>query len=107
MELARSYRLGLRLRAKARVDQAMIEALCLSRRFQLYRIFGNAGCPEVVRHAANGDHQRIVADRACRRDLTSFVVDGSAEMNLLAGAVQADHFAVLITKAVPVRLGEI
>ena len=107
VKLAWSHRLRLRLRAEARVEQTTVEAFRLSRRLQWHGIFGDARCPEIVGYAADGDHQRVVADRALRGNLTALVVTSGGETHLLLGAIQADHLAEAITKPMPMRLGEI
>ena len=68
---------------------------------------GDARCAEIIGDAADRDHQRVVADRAWRGNLTSFVVESGGEMHLLFGAIEPDHFAEAIAEPVPMRLGEV
>ena len=107
VELAGAHRSVLRLRAQAGIDQAPVEALGLRRRLQRHRIFGNARRAEIVGDAADRDHQRVVTDRARRRDLAPLVVEGGGEMHLLSGAIEPDHLAEAIAEPVPMRLGEV
>ena len=107
VELALTHRAFLRLRAQAGVDQAAVEAPRLRRRFQRHRILRDASCPEIIGHAADRDHQRVVSQGARRRDLTPLVVEGGGEANLFSGAIEPDHLAQAIAEGVPMRLGEV
>ena len=107
VELAGAHWAFLRLRAQAGIEQAPIEALRLRRCLQPHRIFGNTWGVEVVRDAADSDHQRVVADRARWRDLAPFVVDGGGEMHFLSVAIKADHLAEAIAEPVPMCLRQV
>ena len=69
VELAGAHRAVLRLHAYAGINQTPIEALRLRRGFQRHRMLGDAWCAEIIGHAADRDHQCVVADRPRRGDL--------------------------------------
>src|SRR5882724_5698254 len=70
-------------------------------------MFGHAWCAEIVGHAPDRDHQRVVAHRARRRDLALLIVECGGEAHLLSGAIESDHLAEAIAEGVPMRLGEV
>ena len=104
VELARADRLGLRIGAHAGVDQAAVEALGLLGRIEHDGVLVDAGRAEVVADAADGDDQRIVAERAHRRDLPAILVVGGGEEYELLLAVDPGHLAVAELEPVPVAL---
>src|ERR1700678_792325 len=107
VKLARARRAWLRLRAQAGVDQSPVESFRLRQVFQLHGVFCDAACSEIVGHAADGDHQRVVPDGTRRRDLSSLVVKSGGEMHFLACTIEPDHLAEVIAEAVPMRLSEV
>ena len=62
---------------------------------------------EIVAAAADGDHQRVVGERALRRDQPALVVVAGGQQHALAGSIEADHLADAVAEMVPMRLGEI
>ena len=107
VQLARADGRVLVLRAKARVDQAVVESAGLLGGFQRDGVFRRAGRSEIVGDAADGDDQRVVGDRRLRADFASFAVLRCGEVDGLGGAVEADHFAVAIAEMVPMRLRDV
>ena len=107
VQLAGKHRPLLGVRADTGIHQPMVEAHGLRRRFQRHREFRDAGRAEIVGHAADGDHQRVVADRPRRGDLAAFLVERGGEAHLLGGAIEPDHLAKTASETVPVRLREI
>jgi len=107
VKLARTYRAVLRLRANAGIHQAAVEARRLGWGLQWHRMLGNALRAEVIGDAADGDHQRVVADGPGRRDLAPLIIEGGGEMHLLGRTIDPDHLAEAITEPVPMSLGEV
>jgi len=52
------------------------------RGFQRHGMLGDAGCSKVIGHAADRDDQRVIPDRARRRNLLPVFIYGSREMHL-------------------------
>ena len=63
VQLLGAQRLGLRVRADVRVDEPPVEALGLGRVSSAIACSRDARRAEVVGQAADGDHERVVADR--------------------------------------------
>ena len=75
---------------------------------QPHGVFAHAGRAEVVALAADGDDQRVVAERALRGDLLAFVVDmGRHEALRVASRSRPDHFADAVAEVMPVRLRQV
>ena len=107
MKLARADRLGLRLRAQAGIDQPPVEARRLGWRFQPHGMFRSTRRAEIVRHAADRDHENVVINGARRRDLAPFIIERGADMEFPGAAIEPDHFTETVAEAMPMRLGEI
>ena len=71
------------------------------------RVFVCAGRAEVVRAAADTDDERVVVDRARRRDTIAVLVGEGCDVNLPALPVEARHLADPVAEAMPVRLREV
>ena len=85
----------------------MVEALRLLGRLERHSVLGGARCAEIIRDAADGDHQRIVAHTARRSDPPPFLVEGRGEMHALAGPIEPNHLAELVAEVVPMGLSQI
>ena len=108
VQLLGPQRLGLRVRANAGVDQPAVEALRpagASSSVIAYSL--HAGRAEVVGQAADGDDQRVVAERALRRDLVAVFVDERRDVHFAPFAVEPDHLADPVAEMMPVRLRQI
>ena len=107
MQLAGLDRFALRLGPQAGVDQAMVKPHRLFRGFERNREFRRAGRAEIIGHAADRDDKRVIGNAAGSRDLAAFLVIGRPEPNHFRRAVEADHFAEMVAKMVPMGLREI
>ena len=107
VQLPRLYRAGLRLRPDTGVHETTVEADSLLRRLKRNSVFGDAFRPEIVRHAADRHHERVVRYAPDRRNFLSVFIIGGCEMDQFCGPVQADHLANLVIEVAPMRLREV
>jgi len=84
-----------------------MQALTSRRRLERHREFRNARRAEIVGHAADRNHERVVAHGPRRRDLATLLVERGGKPHFLRGAVKPDHLAEAVAEAVPMRLGEV
>jgi hypothetical protein len=107
MQLLWSQRLCLRVGPDAGIDEAPMEASRVLGRVQRQGMLPDAGRAEVVGHAADRNHQRVVGDLLAGRDLAALVVDERRHVHNAAGAIEARHAAGAIGEAVPVGLRQV
>ena len=107
MQLSGPHGIVLRLGTQESIHQAMVEALRLLGRLERHGVLGGARRAEIIGDAADGDHQRVVADTARRGDLSPFLVEGRGEMHALAGPIEPDHLAELVAEVMPMGLSQI
>ena len=80
----------------------------LVRRIQRDGMLLHAGRAEVVAPAADRQHQRVIAKRACRGDLPALVVEAGREDRPPAvSRFEPDHLADPVAEMMPVRLRQI
>ena len=93
MQLTGLERLILRVGAQAGVDHAAVEAGGLIERIKRDGVRTDARRAEIVRHAADRDDERIVAEHARRNDRLPFLVDARRDMDLSLRPIESDHRA--------------
>lgn len=108
IELSAPQRNGLGMRAQEGVDQSTMEAVGLGRAVEGHRMFDDARRAEIVDVAAHGQHQQIVSDAPGGHDLLALLlVHHRTDQHLARGPIEADHLAVAVFEAVPMRLREV
>src|SRR4029079_1916100 len=103
LELLRTERPGLRVRADVCVDEPPVESRGVLRRVKGDRMLFRTGRAEVVGLAADRDHQRVVGELALWRHRVS-VLDEWADRDRATLPVEADHLPDPIPKEMPMRL---
>src|SRR6202045_4333005 len=88
MKLTGPERPLLCLRAQAGIDQAAIETRRLGGRFERHRVLCDARSSEIVGDTADRDYQEVVTHGPLGGDLSSLVIEGGGEMDLLARAIE-------------------
>src|SRR5258708_5461946 len=94
------------VRPEARVHQAAMEQVCLPRVVDREGVLPHAGRAEVVRLAADGDHELVVGDAPLGKDPLVLVVAHLRDHDLPRLSVEARQRAEREGEAVPARLRE-
>src|SRR5580704_8086031 len=106
VQLPRPQRLILCIGAQAGVDHAAVEARRLIERVERDGIVVDPGRAEIVRHAADGNDERIVTEHARRNDGLAVLVDARRDVNLPLGAIEPDHRADAVAIVAQPRVGD-
>jgi len=108
IELSAPQRHGLGVRAQEGVDQPTMEAVGLGGAVEGHRVLDDARRTEIIDITADGQHQQIVADAPSRHDLLAMLlVHHRTDQYFARGPIEADHLAVAVLEAVPMRLREV
>jgi quercetin 2,3-dioxygenase len=103
IELSAPQRHGLGVRPKEGVDQPTMEAVGLGGAVEGHRVLDDARRAEIIDIAAHGQHQQIVADAPS----AMLLVHHRTDQHFARGPIEADHLAVAVLEAMPMRLREV
>ncbi len=98
---------GLGMAAHEAAEHLLMNALGLGRAVEEQAVLGDPRHAEIVDHAADRDHQRVVAEAPRRGDLGAAGILHRVEHDLLAAAVEAAHPAELEGVVMGAGMGEV
>ena len=103
VQLPLAQRVGLSLGAQQIVEEALLQAVCLTVIVEIDAVLGHAGDAEVVGDAADRNHQGVVGKGPARHQLLPGGIGDRRQADFLACPIEAVHAP--LDEAEVVRLG--
>ncbi len=93
--------------AQELAEHALLDALGLRQAVEIEAVLGDARHTEIVQHAADRDHEGVVAETLRRHDLGAAGIVDRLEQDFFRAAIEAGHAAELEGEVMPARVHQI
>ena len=107
LQPARARGAGLAVAAQELAEHALLDPLGLRQAVEIEAVLGDARHTKVVQHAADRDHQGVVAETLRRHDLGAAGIVDRLEQDFARAAIEAGHAAELEGEVMPARVHQI